>query len=118
MSSLKTAVIKAAVSGAASAAASPNIAIDRSAIQPVAETIAARMEPIIQHVTNTEPWWRSRVTLGALLALFSGVAGTMGYVMPDELRGEVLELLVAAGPVIGGIVALWGRWVAKQPLGT
>lgn len=118
MSSLKTAVIAAAVAGASSAAASPNIAIDRSAVQPVAQTIAARVEPIIQHATNSEPWYQSRVTLGALLALVSGVLAALGYVMPDELRGQVLDLLVAAGPVIGGIVALWGRWVAKKPLGT
>lgn len=118
MPSLKSAVLAAAISGATVAANSPNIAIDHSAVRDVAQKITADVAPIIENATNAEPWYRSRVTLGALLAVLSGTLASFGYALPDELRGQILDIAIAAGPVIGGVLALWGRWVAKKPLGT
>lgn len=80
--------------------------------QEVAEAVA----PVIEHLTNNEPWYRSRVTWGAIFAILGGVAsiGTMlanGVPLSLETYGPPL------GSIGGGIGTLYGRWKARKPIG-
>ena len=84
----------------------------------IIDQVIDKVAPVVLNQTNNEPWYQSRVTIGALLAVLSGLLGAFGYALPDELRGQILEIVIAAGPVIGGAVALYGRWVAKKPIGS
>ena len=118
MSNLKNAIIAAAIAGASSAAASPNIAIDRSAVEPVAQTIAARVEPIIQHATNTEPALQSRVTIGNAVTLLAVLAGAFGVEIAPDDQALLVTAISGAFVVGGAIYSLYGRWVAKKPLGS
>lgn len=62
MADLKSAIRSVVVQGAVAAANNENIAIADSAVGPVADIITTRVEPLIEHATNTEPWYRSRVS--------------------------------------------------------
>lgn len=101
---------------------SPRVPIESSAAPQAANTIAREVveklaaSPEAQHLTNTEPPWRSRVTLGALGAILSGLAG----LAMAASQGDVS--LDAFGPHIlaigGGAFTLYGRWIASRPIGS
>lgn len=117
MSNIDTAVRSAIVRGVVEAASSPLTATEGKDINIVTSKVLTEVAPIVAHVTNSEPWYQSRVTLGAILAASAGVLGVFGYAFPSELQGKVIDLVVALAPVIGGGLALYGRWVAKKPIG-
>jgi hypothetical protein len=74
-------------------------------------------DPAIRHVTNNEPWYQSRVTIGALISMLAMVLSVAGITIAAEER----ELLVAIGLGLGGLVGplttLYGRWMARRPIG-
>jgi hypothetical protein len=80
----------------------------------VREAVQQEVGPVVEHLTNNEPWFRSRVTLGAIASILSGVLGLFGYAVGVE---EILPILVGLGPIIGGGLALYGRWAARKPIG-
>ncbi|HEV7255740.1 MAG TPA: hypothetical protein VGN97_21900 [Mesorhizobium sp.] len=83
----------------------------------VAAKVAAEVAPIIVNQTNNERWWESRVTWGAILAALAGILGLFGWAMPEEMQGRIVDVIVAAGPLVSALIVLYGRWVAKKPLG-
>lgn len=99
------------MSPAAVAGAQPSITV----------AVAREVAPVIEHLTNNEPWYQSRVTLGALLTVIAAVAGIWGYSFPAETQSKILDTVLALapliGPLVGAAVVLWGRWVARKPIG-
>ncbi|MDW9447219.1 hypothetical protein GOA58_05895 [Sinorhizobium meliloti] len=95
----------------------PAVPAQPAAAGPIIDAVTNRIAPEIIAATNNEPWWQSRVTLGAILAAAAGVLGIFGYAFPAEVQGKVIELIIALGPVIGGAIALYGRWAARRPIG-
>ncbi len=81
----------------------------------VRQEVAKEVKPVIEHLTNNEPWYRSRVTWGAIFAILGGIA-TIGTAAAN---GETsMEVYTTAGmSILGGIGSLWGRWKARKPLG-
>lgn len=75
-------------------------------------------DPALAHAVNAEPWYRSRVTWGALVA---GLAPLIGFVVGHELgpdeRSMLVDLATAAGTMAGAALALYGRWAARVPIG-
>lgn len=111
---VRTAIVK----GVAKAASDPDLSTDRSDVSAVTSKVFTEVAPIVAHVTNQEPWYQSRVTLGSILALVAGILSLFGYAFPSELQGQIIDLVLAGAPLIGGALALYGRWVAKKPLGS
>lgn len=74
---------------------------------------------VVLNETNSEPWYQSRVTWGALLAIAAPLAGlVLGHTVTPEDQVQLATLLASAGGAVGGFIAFWGRWVsAKPPLG-
>lgn len=95
----------------------PTVPAQPAAAAPIIDAVTAKIAPEIIAATNNEPWYQSRVTLGAILAAAAGVVGIFGYAFPAEVQGKVIDLIIALGPVIGGGIALYGRWAARKPIG-
>ncbi|MEY9782259.1 hypothetical protein [Sinorhizobium fredii] len=95
----------------------PAVPADSAAAAPIINAVVTRIAPEIINATNSEPWYRSRVTLGAILAAAAGVLGLFGVAFPADVQGKVIELVIALGPVVGGALALYGRWSARKPIG-
>lgn len=95
--------------------ASPGTTVTPAEAPVVRQEVAEVVAPVIEHLTNNEPWYQSRVTWGAIFAILGGVA-TIGTAMAN---GETnLEMYSTAGmSVLGGIGTLYGRWKARKPLG-
>lgn len=88
------------------------------AANAVAEEVEARIveNPRVQHVTNTEPWWRSRVTWGAVTAILSGGFGISALAKAGSTDGALYTPFVMS--IVGGAGTLYGRWKARTPLFT
>ena len=72
---------------------------------------------VVDHNTNNEPWYQSRVTIGAIVSIAMPILGLVGVtadiISPDELTG----LILAAGVIVGGLTTLWGRYISRKPIG-
>lgn len=95
----------------------PNVNADPSAVPAITAAVMEEVQPRIEYLTNTEPWWQSRTTLGALIIIVTRLLAHFGQEIPPELHGAILDLLIAFGPYFGAGLALWGRWISKKPLG-
>lgn len=87
------------------------------AVQPIAEAVMKEVGPEILNATNNEAWFSSRVTLGAIAGLLGG-----GYTLvldftdgsmptPDSFTAQIAV-------IAGAALTLYGRWVARRPLGS
>jgi len=113
MATLETKVAEAV----SQAVAQPTVAADPSAVPAITDAVMQEVQPRIEYLTNTEPWWQSRTTLGAMIIIASRLLAHFGYAIPEELHGAILDLIIAFGPYFGAGLALWGRWISKKPLG-
>lgn len=101
-----------------------DVPVDNTDADVVAEVAADEAVPTILHMTNQEPWYQSRVTLGALVSIGSGFAVLGGIAVDEGVQRQLVDTLVGVGTIAGsigavwgGVSALWGRWVARRPLG-
>lgn len=88
-----------------------DVPADPNAALPIAQAVA----PIIAHATNAEPWYQSRVLLGSIATLISSGFGIYALAAAGVRDGELYAPLVTAA--IGALVAIYGRIIAKKPIG-
>jgi hypothetical protein len=74
--------------------------------------------PEVQHATNNEPWYQSRVTWGTIISMASGVAGGLGFALAPEDIDQLVSILSAGGVLVGGLITFIGRWASRKPIGT
>ena len=110
--------LKARITDAvARAVQAPSTIAQPQDVMPIAAAVIEAVAPQLEHATNAEPWYRSRVTIGAIVSIaipLLGAAGISGDVIDAD---QLTALLVAAGALIGGIITLYGRWAARAPIG-
>jgi hypothetical protein len=109
---------KAALAAAVAAAVSSTVARPDVPAEPAAvPAIVQAVGPLIEHVNNAEPWYRSRVTWGAIVSVAIPILGAFGVSVDVLDADQLTAILTAAGAAVGGILTLWGRWKAKRPIG-
>ncbi|MDO1582443.1 hypothetical protein [Rhizobium oryzicola] len=107
-------VITALAQAVSATVARDDVPAQSDAVQPIVDAVA----PLVAHTANAEPWYQSRVTIGAIVSVAIPLLGALG-VSADVLNADQLTaILVAAGSLIGGLITLYGRWKAKTPLGS
>lgn len=79
--------------------------------QEVSKEIAKR----VVHQANQEPAYKSRVTIGAIGSILSGTAIILNLVASGDFDPTQIGLAITS--VLGGGFAIYGRWLAKKPLG-
>lgn len=62
---------------------------------------------------DPKPWWQSTTVIGGAAVLVSQLASLIGYQVDASLTLEVITSLVG---LAGGVVAIWGRIHAVQPI--
>lgn len=82
--------------------------------------IQQKVTNAVAHVTNTEPWYQSRVTIGNYIAIAAAIAGVFGVVVEQDSILTWTEIIYLGAPVVVGVAgsafSLYGRWKAKKPL--
>jgi hypothetical protein len=81
------------------------------------EKVTKEVAAVVINQTNQEPFYQSRVTIGAIMTL---IGGTYALVLDfmDGVPPATDDLTAQATAIVGAAVVLYGRWVAKKPLGS
>ncbi len=123
--SAATAVNEKIEAAVATAVMKDSVEANNSSIQPISKEVMKQITPIVLHATSNEPWYQSRVTLGAIAAVVAGIASFAGYTFDSEDQKFWVEnasqfIQLASGVVAlgGGVLAWYGRWRARKPLGS
>jgi drug/metabolite transporter (DMT)-like permease len=113
----KDLIRSAVVRAVSAAAASPVTTTSPGDVSTITAKVLTEVAPIVVNASNQEPWYQSRVTWGAIASIVLPLLGILG-VSTDVINADQLVALgMALGTVVGGVVTLYGRWVAKKPLG-
>lgn len=90
--------------------------LEKKDVPQVATSVTKEVTAAVEHATNNEPWYQSRVTWGAVISIALPVLGTLGVATDTINPDELVALCVAGGTVVGGLLTLYGRWAARKPL--
>ncbi len=111
--------LRPAIAAATSrAVANAATGMDQGDAADVAHAVTREVAAVVVNQTNQEPWYQSRVTIGAIVSIAVPVLGALGVSADIVDADQLTALLVAAGTVAGGILTLYGRWKARKPLGS
>jgi hypothetical protein len=67
-------------------------------------------------VVDTKPWYASKGSVGALVAVVALSAGAAGYEIVPELQAQVVEAWLDVVALVGAVVALIGRLTATKKI--
>lgn len=103
--------------------ANPAVPADAAAAGPIINAVTSKIAPEIINATNNEPWWQSRVVWGSIVAiaaplaapLLSWVIGETVTISAEE-QANIAAALAAGGAALGGLFAIYGRFVARKPI--
>ena len=97
-----------------SAVANPKVQAELSAVPAIIDALTPVVDAIL-HSTNNEPWYKSRVVWGQIITVIGLVASAAGL----NMGATTQEILISLGVTLSGpAIALWGRYMAKKPLGS
>ena len=121
------AILMGAVGGAIETVlGSDDIPVPNAEVPTIRREVEARVEkivrnevaPQIEHLANAEPWYRSRVTLGAIISsVCAAIAIFTGTAIGAEDQALAVEIIAGVGVLAGNAFTAYGRWVAKKPIG-
>ena len=94
---------------------SPSVPLEGPEKPVVQVQVAKELQPVLEHLTNNEPWWKSRETIGALTSILAGVFQLLGWAVYME---SIAVLVSTALAIFVGLLAWYGRWRARKPLGS
>ncbi len=68
---------------------------------------------LLMSEADPKPWWQSTTILASTAVVVSQAVGLVGI---DLDHGLVLNLITSLAGVVGGLMAIWGRVRAAQPI--
>lgn len=90
--------------------------ITPSTAQEMKPAIVDEISKVIVNQTNTEPWYQSTVTIGAIVTL---VTGGYAFVYSIITQGPPApaDFATQMGPLLGAVMVIYGRWFQRKPIG-
>lgn len=82
----------------------------------VVQEVVQQMGPVLEHLSDTEPFWQSRQWWIAMLSLAGSLLGIFGIVFPPEMQQEVLAIVMAIIGAVSSATLIYNRYFAKRPL--
>ena len=68
-------------------------------------------------MNDVKSLFASKTFWGALVAVAAGVIGLFGYAVTPEDQAWLVDSIAAAGAIVGGLVAVYGRVKASKRIG-
>lgn len=96
---------------------SPTTNATASDAKEISDAVKAEIVPIVMNQTNQEPWYQSHVTMGAIVFILLKVLAQLGWAVPADLHGPILDLVIAVGPYLAFLWVMAGRWILRYPIG-
>lgn len=102
----------------------PSVPANPAAAAPIINAVTKKITPEIIAATNNEPWYQSRVMWGSIVAIAAPVVAPLlswvigeTVVITDEEQEAIASALTAFGAAVGGLLAIYGRFRARKPIG-
>jgi hypothetical protein len=99
----------------------PSTPVSNHQAEQVADKVTQAVKPVIENATNSEPWYRSRIYIGLIVAGLGAVAQHFGVqVSGSDLQlvansvPELVQLVGSLAEVLGLIYAAYGRSVGSR----
>lgn len=86
--------------------------VDKAEASEISNDVAAQIAPIVANATNNEPWYKSRVYQGLIIAGIGFITARFGGTALDDVdiyNGAVLTV-EALGGLLEGAGLLWAAW--------
>ena len=97
-----------------SAVTNKTVQTELAAVPAIIDALTPVVDAIL-HSTNNEPWYQSRVVWGQIITVVGLVTSAAGLNMGVSTQA----ILVSLGVTLSGpAIALWGRYMAKKPIGS
>jgi hypothetical protein len=64
--------------------------------------------------SDTKPWWASKGTIGAIVAVLALGLGMAGYQISPEMQGDMVQAVLNVVALAGALVGLVGRLTASK----
>lgn len=97
-------------------ASDPSVAgLSMSAVAEVKAALNTELAPVIVSEHNAEAWFQSKVTLGNIGAIVTAGIGIGAAISAGVTDGQVYAGLIVA--IACNAFSLYGRWVARRPIG-
>lgn len=109
-------ILRPAIAAATTKAAQQSPGVDLGDVVRIADDVTKEVSAVVVNQANLEPWYQSRVTIGALITLVSGCYA-LGLDFLDGTPPTVESLTAQLGAIVGAATVLYGRWIARKPLG-
>lgn len=87
---------------------------DREMVETITRAVAD--DPEVRRATDAKPWWKSKAVWGGAGAVAVGFGGAMGYAVSAGDAQEAFAHLDRIATGVFGLLAIWGRIVARQPV--
>lgn len=101
----------------------PEVNLSKAGKVDIQAAVTDEISKVVLNQTNSEPWYLSTVTWGAIFTLFFSALGVFGWVISAEdqeaITKSISTIVQAAGPIltaVSGLIVWWGRWRAKKGL--
>ena len=78
---------------------------------PLAGAVPARAAPV---VSDTKPWYTSKGTIGAIIAVLALGLGMAGYQVSEDMQAEMVQAVLDVVALAGALVGLVGRLTASK----
>ena len=78
---------------------------------PLAGAVPARAAPA---ASDTKPWYTSKGTLGAIVAVLALGLGMAGYQVSSDMQAEMVQAVLDVVALAGALVGLVGRLTASK----
>lgn len=96
-----------------------DVPVNNSQAREVAQKVTDAVAPVVVNASNAEPWYRSRIYWGLIVAGVGMVGSATGaYVIPGEEIDSIVTLILEGMEWAGLAYATYGRLVGakKKPL--
>jgi hypothetical protein len=67
---------------------------------------------------DSKNWWASKGVWGGIMAVLAAIAGVFGLKFGVDLQEQTVTFITQIMGAAGGLLAIWGRVSAKQPIGS
>lgn len=64
--------------------------------------------------SDTKPWWASKGTIGAIVAVLALGLGMAGYQVSEDMQSEIVQAVLNVVALAGALVGLVGRLTASK----
>lgn len=110
-----SALVPLIVDGIKEATKKSTVKIPGNDIKVITDEVVAKVGPVVANATNNEPAYKSRVTMGSVVAIMGALVGIYNL-WNDGVYNSWEEYSPHVSVVLGAVYALYGRWIAKKPI--